>query len=103
MVRTIFCLKKAGLLEIGYQFAQDEMPNWQHSPDFFFVFSDLLIDLAAAEPQRAVSDFLPLARECLLRSLSIGDKPQLEGSVQGRGSHIAAKNLVYLNEVLKLS
>jgi len=103
VVRTIFCLKKAGLLEVGYQFAQDEMPNWQHSPDFFFVFSDLLIDLAAAEPQRAVSDFLPLARECLLRCLRIGDQPQLEGSVQGRGSHIAAKNLVYLNEVLKLS
>ena len=103
VVRTIFCLKKAGLLEIGHQFAQDEMPNWQHSPDFFFVFSDLLIDLAAAEPQRAVSDFLPLARECLLRSLSIGDKPQLEGSVQGRGSHIAANNLIYLTEVLKLS
>ena len=100
VVRTIFCLKKAGLLEIGYQFAQDEMPNWQHSPDFFFVFSDLLIDLAAAEPQRAVSDFLPLARQCLLRSLSIGDQPQLEGSVQGRGSHIAAKNLVQLNRVL---
>ena len=100
VVRTIFCLKKAGLLEIGYQCAQDEMPNWQHSPDFFFVFSDLLIDLATAEPKRALSDFLPLARQCLLRSLSIGDQPQLEGSVQGRGSHIAAKNLVQLNRVL---
>jgi len=50
VVRMIFCLKKAGLLEIGYQFAQDEMPNWDHSPDFFFVLSDLLIDLAAADP-----------------------------------------------------
>ena len=103
VVRTIFCLKKVGLLEVGDQFAQDEMPNWQHSPDFFFVYSDLLIDLAMAEPQRAVTDFLPLARQCLLRCLRIGDQPQLEGSVQGRGSHIAAKNLVSLNQILNLS
>lgn len=100
VVRMIFCLKKAGLLEVGYQFAQDEMPNWLHSPDFFFVFSDLLIDLAAADPQHAGAEFLPLAKECLLRCLRIGDKPQLEGTVQGRGSHIAANNLAYLNQVL---
>lgn len=100
VLRMVYCLKKAGLLEIGQQFAEDEMANWPHSPDFFFVLADLLIDRAVAEPARAAADFLPLAEGCLLRCLAIGDAPQLEGAVQGRGSHLAARNLALVRQAM---
>ncbi len=100
VVRMIFCLKKAGLLELGFQFAADELPNWGHSPDFFFVFADLLIDLAIAQPERALPELLPLAKDCLLECLEIGDVPHLNGTVQGRGSNLAARNLELLNQVM---
>ena len=100
VVRMIFCLKKAGLLDLGFQFAADELPNWSHSPDFFFVFADLLIDLAIAQPERALPELLPLAKDCLLECLRIGDVPHLNGTVQGRGSNLAVRNLELLNQVM---
>jgi glycosyltransferase involved in cell wall biosynthesis len=100
VVRMIFCLKKAGLLDLGFQFAADELPHWGHSPDFFFVFADLLIDLAIAQPERALPELLPLAKDCLLECLEIGDVPHLNGTVQGRGSNLAARNLELLNQVM---
>ena len=100
VLRTVYCLKQAGLLAIGQQFAEDEMPNWQHSSDFFFVLADLLIDRAVAEPARAAAQFLPLAEGCLLRCLAIGDVLHLEGAVQGRGSHLAARNLALVRQAM---
>lgn len=44
VVRSIFSLKKAQHHEEAIVLAETEMPNWQHSPDFFFVLGDLLLD-----------------------------------------------------------
>ena len=73
------------------------MPHWQHSPDFFFALGDLLLDWATEEPARA-GELLPMIESAWLRCLEIGERPDLEGSVTGRGSTLAARNLVVLYE-----
>ena len=69
----------------------------QHSPDFFFALGDLLLDWATEEPARA-GELLPMIESAWLRCLDIGERPDLEGSVAGRGSTLAARNLVVLYE-----
>lgn len=92
VVRTIFCLKRARRFADAVALAEAEMPNWGGSPDFYFAVGDLLLDWAIAEPARA-GELVPLIEQSWMRSLEIGDKPDLEGTVQGRGSFLAAHNL----------
>ena len=73
------------------------MAGWSHSPDFFFALGDLLLDWATEEPTRA-GDLLPMIESAWLRCLQIGESPDLEGSVAGRGSALAARNLAVLYE-----
>ena len=72
------------------------MPNWPHSPDFFFVLGDLLLDWAALNPATAFQELLPIVESSWLKCLELGDQPNLAGSVRGRGSHLAAHNLAVL-------
>ena len=95
IVRLLFCLKKTGAYEPAVEFAESEMSNWQNSPDFFFVLGDLALDWATASPDKS-RELLPMIEACWLRCLEIGDKPDLEGSVHGRGSYLAAHNLSVL-------
>jgi tetratricopeptide (TPR) repeat protein len=92
IVRLLYCLKKTGAHEPAVEFAEAEMPKWQDSPDFFFVLGDLALDWANACPEKS-KELLPMIEACWLRCLEIGDRPDLEGSVQGRGSYLAAHNL----------
>lgn len=96
VVRTIFSLKAARQFEEAIQFAEEEMKNWQHSPDFFFVLGDLLFEWANLNPASAVQELLPMVESSWLRCLEIGDQPTLSGAVLGRGSHLAAHNLAVL-------
>jgi len=73
------------------------MAAWSHSPDFFFALGDLLLDWATEEPARA-GELLPMIESAWLRCLEIGERPDLEGSVAGRGSSLAARNLAVLYE-----
>ena len=100
VVRTLVCLKRSGLHELAYRFAEDEMENCRHSPDFFYVLADLLVDFAGREPVRGFAELLPLARISLLFCLEIGDTPGLVGSVHGRGSHLARQSLGQLDQLL---
>ena len=63
---------------------------------------DLLLDLALAEPTRALDHWLPLAEGAWERCLAIGERPQLEGSVAGRGSHLAQHNLDVIRSQLAM-
>ncbi len=92
-VRQLHCLGQAGLRAQALALAEDEMPHWAQSPDFFFVLGNLLLDQAVAEPVRALDHWLPLAEAAWRRCLEIGERPDLEGSVHGRGSHLARHNL----------
>lgn len=84
---------RSGHLQAALTIADTEMSHWARSPDFYFVMGDLFLEAATAEPQRALDHWLPLAESAWERCLSIGERPDLEGSVAGRGSHLAQQNL----------
>lgn len=96
VIRTLYSLKMGQLFEPAMQFAEQEMPNWEGSPDFYFALGDLLLDWATAHPEQALDQLLPMIEASWLRCLEIGEQPGLEGSVAGRGSHLAAHNLSVL-------
>jgi hypothetical protein len=100
VVRTIVCLTRIGALELGYQFAEDEMEKCRQSPDFFYVLAELLCALAAKQSDQGLSQWLPLARVSLLFCLNIGDTPDIIGSVSGRGKQLAAHSLAMLDQLL---
>jgi len=97
VVRLLYCLKQVQQHQVAMEFAESEMPNWQNSPDFFFVLGDLALDWATLDPSQA-GELVPMIESCWKRCLDIGDRPDLEGSVIGRGSHLAAHNLAVMYE-----
>jgi tetratricopeptide (TPR) repeat protein len=100
VVRALFALKRAGALEQAIALAEQEMPHWPQSPDFFFALGDLLLDWAIRNPEQAAQEILPVVEQAWLKCLEIGEQPSLEGSVRGRGSFLAAHNLAVLYEQL---
>ncbi len=97
LVRELHALKKCHRHGDAVQLAEEAMPAWSQSPDFFFALGDLLLDWATEEPTRA-GELLPMIESAWLRCLEIGERPDLEGSVAGRGSALAARNLAVLYE-----
>ncbi len=93
LVRYLHCLSQAGQVEAALELAWSRMEAMPDSPDFFFVLGNLLLDRAMTDPGLAVSHWLPLATAAWERCLEIGERPDLEGSVAGRGSHLAQRNL----------
>ena len=96
VLRTLFTLKKLGRFEAAVALAQAEMPHWPESPDFVFTLGDVLLDWAASAPQRA-AELLPMIESSWLRAIEIGERPQLQDTVRGRGSYFAAHNLAVLH------
>jgi hypothetical protein len=92
VLRGLFTLKKLGRFEAALSLAQAEMARWPGSPDFFFMLGDLLLDWAASAPERA-GELLPMIESSWLRAIEIGEQPQLQDTVRGRGSYLAAHNL----------
>ena len=96
VVRALFTLKKLGRFEAAVALAEAEMARWSESPDFYFTLGDLLLDWAASQPERA-SELLPMIESSWLRAIEIGERPALQDTVRGRGSHLAAHNLAVLH------
>ncbi|MEX8495701.1 glycosyltransferase [Sphaerotilus sp.] len=96
-VRRLHALKCCGRHADGVQRAAEEMARWDRSPDFFFALGDLMLDWAASEPARA-GELLPMIEGAWQRCLEIGERPDLEGAVHGRGSHLATHNLRVLRQ-----
>ncbi|WP_372784569.1 glycosyltransferase [Phenylobacterium sp.] len=103
VVRTLIALKADGRLAEALEFADAEVANWLSSPDFYFVIGDLYLEAAAQEPDRALNDFLPVVESAWKRCLEIGERPDLDGSVIGRGSYMAAHNLAVFYGTLGLA
>jgi len=97
LLREMHALKQCRRHADAVLLTEAAMPSWPHSPDFFFALGDLLLDWAAEEPARAQA-LLPMIESAWLRCLEIGERPDLEGTVAGRGSTLAARNLVVLYE-----
>lgn len=99
VLRAIFTRKKLGAHAAAMTLAEEQLPHWGDSPDFFFTLGDLCLDWAATQPQHA-AQLLPLARDSWQRALAIGERPELPDTVRGRGSFLAAHNLAVLCEGL---
>ncbi|MBK7615497.1 MAG: glycosyltransferase [Vitreoscilla sp.] len=95
VVRSLHALKRCKRHAEALQRAEAQMAAWTQSPDYFFALGDLLLDWAADEPARA-NELVPLIESSWQRCLAIGERPDLEGAVAGRGSHLAAGNLALL-------
>jgi glycosyltransferase involved in cell wall biosynthesis len=96
VVRALTAFKDAGRFDEALTLVDAEFPNWQASPDFFFVMGDLYLEVASREPDKAMTDHLPLVEYAWRRCLDIGETEGLDGAVAGRGSHMAAHNLAVL-------
>lgn len=93
LVRRLHAMGRAGALAEAIDLAGKEMAAMPDSPDLYFVLGNLLLDRAGGDPARALEHWLPLAVRAWERCLAIGERPDLEGSVRGRGSHLAQHNL----------
>lgn len=97
--RLLFALKKCGRHAEAMAHAERRMADCSDSPDFFFALGDVLLDWAAEAPGEAAA-LLPMAEAAWQRCLALGERPEQPGSVQGRGSHLAAHNLAVVYEGL---
>ena len=95
VARRLFTLKRLKRHDEGLALAGDELARHEASPDYFFAVGDLLLDMAADRPQHA-QELLPMIEQAWRRCLDIGERPDIEGAVAGRGSHLAAHNLALL-------
>lgn len=100
IIRTIFALKEAGRHGAAIEFAESEMKNWEHSPDFFFALGELLYDWGKQNNGEQFDSLVPMIEAAWLRCIEIGDQPSLSGTVRGRGSFLAAHNLAVVYETL---
>jgi len=99
VLRTLFTLKKLGRFGQAMALAEAEMPRWTGSPDFYFTLGDLLLDWVASRPEHAAT-LLPMVESSWLRAIEIGEQPDLQDTVRGRGSFLAAHNLAVLHASL---
>ena len=97
LLRWLFALKKCGQHRQAIALAESRMDLWQDSPDYWFTVGDLLLDWACEEPGQAET-LVPMVESSWLRCLEIGERPDFEGAVQGRGSYLAAANLAVIYE-----
>lgn len=102
LVRRLHCLGQAGQVAEALDLAEAQMAAVPDSPDFFFTLGNLLLERAMHDPAQAVDHWLPLAVAAWERCLEIGERPDLEGSVAGRGSHLAQHNLDLVRRQLAL-
>ncbi|MFT4102676.1 MAG: glycosyltransferase family 2 protein [Burkholderiaceae bacterium] len=93
VVRALNSLRKARQFRSALELVRSEQARWDDSPDFHFTIGDLALDCAVAHPELAESTFFPMIEQHWQRALAIGDRPELDGSVIGHGSHLAAHNL----------
>jgi len=100
VVRTLIALKADGKIDEALALADAEVANWLESPDFYFTIGDLYLEAASREPDRALNHFLPVVELAWKRCLEIGERPDLDGAVAGRGGYMAAHNLAAFYETL---
>lgn len=99
VVETLDALRAARRFRDAIALVDAEMPAWADSPDFAYVVGDLFFEMILAEPGHA-PQLAPLAESCWRRCISIGDRPDLAGSLTGRGSFLAAQSLAVLHLTL---
>ncbi|MCO5400271.1 glycosyltransferase family 2 protein [Ralstonia soli] len=97
-MRLLFSLNRAGQLDTAITRAGEWMDEWAESPDFFYQVGILMTDASTKYPDQALSQWLPMAEQAFLRCLEIGDRPNLDDSTLGVGSHFAAERLADVHQ-----
>lgn len=100
VVATVQALKRAERFAEALAFVDAEHANWPRSPDFYFAVADLYLDWASRNPAIAMAELLPIVEGAWKRCLEIGERPDLDGAVEGCGSWLAAQNLAMFYESL---
>lgn len=96
VTRFLLALTQCGRTQDALDLGELEMSAWKSSADFLFLLGSAMLQHALAHPQLA-DDLLPMIESCWLGALELGDS-DLPGSLEGRGTHLAAHNLVVLYE-----
>lgn len=99
VVRAVSVHGKARRFAAAIALVDGENTRWDSSPDWHFALGNLFLDMALADPGSAIQ-LMPLVEASWLRCLEIGERPDLDGAVEGRGSHLAAHNLAGFYESL---
>ncbi len=99
VVETLDALRAARRFRDALALVDAEKGEWTDSPDFSFVVGDLFFEMILAEPAFA-TQLAPLVESSWRKSMSIGDRPELPGSLTGRGSFLAAQSLGVLHLTL---
>lgn len=100
VLSAIQAFKQAERFEEALALVDAEQFAWPDSPDFYFAVAGLYLDWAGRNPEIALDQLLPVAEGAWLRCLAIGEQPNLDGSVPGCGSYLAAGNLAILYQGL---
>ncbi len=100
VVAAIQALKRAERHAEALAFVDAEHARWPHSPDFYFAAADLYLDWASRNPAIAMDELLPVVEGAWKRCIDIGERPDIDGSVEGCGSYLAAANLAMLYRTL---
>lgn len=92
-LRYLYSLGKSDRLEQAMAHADASIRTWPDFPDLCFALGLVLLDAAVKHPEQAGIQWLPMAEQAFRRCLEIGDKADMDGSVIGRGSFLAAQQL----------
>lgn len=99
VLRYVYSLGKAGRVDEAVTQADAGIRTWPDFPDLCFALGLVLLDAAAKHPDDAGARWLPLAEQVFNRCLEIGDQPEMDGSVIGRGSFLAAQQLAIVYQM----
>lgn len=98
VVQYLTCLLASGRSQDAIDLAFAELEHWEHSADFQFMLGQTLLLHALLHPELR-DDVMPMAEQAWQTCLTLGDS-DLYGAVPGRGSFLAARELVRLYEML---
>jgi len=99
VLRYVYSLGKADQMDEALAQADAGIRAWPDFPDLCFALGLVLLDAAAKHPDEAGARWLPLAEQVFNRCLEIGDQPEMDGSVIGRGSFLAAQQLAIVYQM----
>ena len=92
VIRLLFAYKVSKMFDAALNLISAEEDRFLESPDFYFASGDLFLDMSITIPEHAET-LLPMIESSFLTCRSIGERPDLSGTVHGVGSFLAAHNL----------
>lgn len=99
VIETLDALRAAHRFGDALALVDAELPNQEASPDFSYLVGDLFLEMIIEDRHKAKS-LAPMAEACWRKAMSIGDRPELEGALTGRGSFLAAQSMYVLHTIM---